>query len=518
MTFSPEQHLRNLKGQQYLDVKWRLLWLRDEHPNASIRTEMTHLDTDSKLAVFRAEVSIPEGGSATGYGSETERDFPQGWIEKAECVPLRSEILTRRGFKHFDEVEVGEEVLAYDARTDRTVWTRLRAVSVFPSGRVIRLSNRWGFRFDCTDDHSWAVQTQARSVDGRCRTLRKASDLRAGQAIVVAAPAFCGNSPLTPEEAAIIGWVFTDGTVKRQGRYVRASIMQSKPQTVAALRDLVGGIATETMGQPTTRTFPTGKTYDCLPQHTFILPAAITRALFQKAGISDDADLPALACRLTGPARRAMFAAMMQAGGDKRGTFGKKRRPGVMEAWQILATLEGKALGGYVPAKGNRVPTQRLRKGDRAYVESLTTTPVGLLPVWCPTTDYGTWVMRQDGNITITGNTKAIGRALAALGYGTQFALDLGDDGADDDKTSDLHKRAGQQQTAQQPTPHRPATISTGASSTASAFGPAQLKSEVTGLLAKDTDAAALLKKTADEMSPEELDKALTWLRHRAKR
>lgn len=106
--------------------------------------------------------------------------------------------------------------------------------------------------------------------------------------------------------------------------------------------------------------------------------------------------------------------------------------------------------------------------------------------------------------------TDAMKRALRCLG--DQFGNVLYD------KTSDLHRRAGQQQTSQQAAPHRAATMSPGAFSTAPAFGPAQLKSEVTGLLAKDTDGAALLKKTADEMSPEELDKALTWLRHRAKR
>lgn len=88
MAFDPNGHLRNLKGQQYLDVKWRLVWLREEYPQARIKTEMVHLDLDHKLAVFRAEVEIPERGLATGYGSETERDFPAGFIEKAETKAI----------------------------------------------------------------------------------------------------------------------------------------------------------------------------------------------------------------------------------------------------------------------------------------------------------------------------------------------------------------------------------------------------------------------------------------------
>jgi len=62
-----------------------LLWLRTEHPEASIETEMTTLDGQS--AVFRARVSIPNGGSATGWGSEQYSDF-RDYVEKAETKAL----------------------------------------------------------------------------------------------------------------------------------------------------------------------------------------------------------------------------------------------------------------------------------------------------------------------------------------------------------------------------------------------------------------------------------------------
>jgi len=127
MAFSPDQHLRNLKGQQYLDVKWRLMWLREEHPQARISTEMVHLDTDQKLAVFKAEVSIPDKGSATGFGSETERDFPQGWVEKAETKAI-GRALAALGFgtQFALELDEGDRVVdspvapARAARADRS--------------------------------------------------------------------------------------------------------------------------------------------------------------------------------------------------------------------------------------------------------------------------------------------------------------------------------------------------------------------------------------------------------------
>ena len=89
--FDPTPYLRQLHvpgrggGADYLDVKWRLLWLRKEHPDAEIVTEL--VQHDPQMAIFKATVSVPTGGKATGYGSETASDFPD-FIEKAETKAI----------------------------------------------------------------------------------------------------------------------------------------------------------------------------------------------------------------------------------------------------------------------------------------------------------------------------------------------------------------------------------------------------------------------------------------------
>ncbi len=83
--FDASKYLTNLRGKEYLEVKWRLLWLRTQHPDATIETEM--VEHDAGLALFRARVSVPDGGSATGWGSETVDDFGD-FIEKAETKAL----------------------------------------------------------------------------------------------------------------------------------------------------------------------------------------------------------------------------------------------------------------------------------------------------------------------------------------------------------------------------------------------------------------------------------------------
>lgn len=83
--FEASKYLTSLQGKDYLEVKWRLLWLRTEHPEAIVETEL--VEHDEGFALFKATVSIPNAGAATGYGSETARDF-RDYIEKAETKAL----------------------------------------------------------------------------------------------------------------------------------------------------------------------------------------------------------------------------------------------------------------------------------------------------------------------------------------------------------------------------------------------------------------------------------------------
>jgi len=83
--FDPKKHLMDLKGKEYLPVAWRLVWLRTVCPNATIQTK--HIEITPDWAIFQARVILPDGGEATGYGSETPKDF-RDYIEKAETKAI----------------------------------------------------------------------------------------------------------------------------------------------------------------------------------------------------------------------------------------------------------------------------------------------------------------------------------------------------------------------------------------------------------------------------------------------
>ncbi|MCO5216214.1 MAG: hypothetical protein M9950_08685 [Thermomicrobiales bacterium] len=92
--FDPSVYLSKVKGQDYLEVKWRIAWMRHEHPDARLDTEL--ISHDHGRAIMRARVEIPGGGIASGWGSETETNF-ENYIEKAETKAI-GRALTALGY------------------------------------------------------------------------------------------------------------------------------------------------------------------------------------------------------------------------------------------------------------------------------------------------------------------------------------------------------------------------------------------------------------------------------------
>src|SRR3990170_7718608 len=133
--FDASKYLTKLNGRDYLEVKWRLLWLRTEHPEAIISTEM--VKHEAGLALFRAQVSLPEGGEATGWGSETSSDFTD-YIEKAETKALgRALAALGYGTQFCEDFDFSEgrsdgDYAVVDTPVRRPTLRRIREVSRVP--------------------------------------------------------------------------------------------------------------------------------------------------------------------------------------------------------------------------------------------------------------------------------------------------------------------------------------------------------------------------------------------------
>lgn len=89
MAYNPKNDLIKLGGKDYLEVKFRLVWLREDHPNWGVETELLQLDA---VAIVKASVKDETGRViATGHGMAKTGGNAK-WagreIEKAETAAI----------------------------------------------------------------------------------------------------------------------------------------------------------------------------------------------------------------------------------------------------------------------------------------------------------------------------------------------------------------------------------------------------------------------------------------------
>lgn len=115
--FNPSEHMMQLKGKDYLQVAWRLVWFREDHPDWAIDTRMIEADADH--AVFRTIIADENGvQKSSGHGSESKKDFGD-FLEKAETKSVGRALAMLGYGTQFaaDELDEGERIV--DSPIDR---------------------------------------------------------------------------------------------------------------------------------------------------------------------------------------------------------------------------------------------------------------------------------------------------------------------------------------------------------------------------------------------------------------
>jgi hypothetical protein len=297
-----------------------------------IDTWLNHVSGDSRIH-----------GKVFSCGAASRRMTHTG----PNCVPLYSQALTRNGWRYYNELVVGEDILAYDLNTKTKKWTPLLDVSTFDQAEIYSFGQKHpDKRFFCTRNHSW-VNT-ARDSSGHKNDLKEklveAHKLRHNARIRINAP--------------------FDNDVKESD----FELIQEKYE-----RDWTSEI-----------------------------------------------------CKLSDPELKAMMQGFLLADGC---------RPRGRETW-TFAQAEGSLLDAFLTClyliSETRISACQKRKlkglNQRMGYNVVQTKSVfmrtkdmslryeGIEPVWCPTTEFGTWVMKQDDFITITGNTANIPSTEAEYG------------------------------------------------------------------------------------------------------
>lgn len=317
----------------------------------------------------------------------------------AYCVPLDTEIFTRLGWKTYDQLVIGEEVLGYNHIQDKLEWTTLSNVHTPGNFPTITINTK-SLEFITTADHRWAkvVRRKGASYKNYPKTIPVLETLKEhndSSYVVMSSTLDAPISDVTPDEASIIAWLLTDGTFTSW-----PSICQSYKKYAGEVQILLDKFP----GSYTRIEERNGCKIWHMSFHFF-------RNLWQKAGLDIDLNgWEKFISALSLEARRAFCKAAIMAEGGSNNSFyqNKGRKQDIFKLAFFLCghfPTKSKPAGNGTGFKNNGTCEVFTLGAPHKWTKTIKVSEnKEKQPVWCPQTGLGTWVMRQKGQIAITGN------------------------------------------------------------------------------------------------------------------
>lgn len=339
----------------------------------------------------------------------------QGKGTNYSCLPIdNTEVLTRSGWKHFDDLNVGEDVLTYNTNTNVTEWKP--CVMKHHTGiRDLSIMSTQSWSLESTDDHRWFCKVRRQTGSGKLakrfisNEFQTTEQLKSAHSIITSAPYIGGTSKVTPQQAALIAWVLSDGSLnvsRFTGRTsqaggnrvgVKCSISQSKfnSDVEYALGCVEYSVHTNSKGL-----------------HIYTIKQPSMRKLLLEVGLplcnKSDIDYTNWILGLSQDALKAFYKAFWLADGYTKGRGIKhttdvfyQNSGNIADAITLVSELLG--YNTYVSGK-NLCKVIRARKYSYLGMQNTVKSYSRKADTFCITTDNSTFVVRQGGFITITGN------------------------------------------------------------------------------------------------------------------
>jgi hypothetical protein len=275
------------------------------------------------------------------------------------CVPLDSQALTKQGWKSYHDVKIDDEILTYNVQGGYTEWQPVEYVHFYENAETIRLKTpQTNFDFVCTPNHKWVLEKNWE------------------------------NDKFTKS-----GEIDT-----RRYRYWNDSCVvkacdinkRMKIITNAKIKDSNEALSLESFS----------KYKDNWVEKVIAMNNA-QREVFFASAIVYDGHEKVLSEKYEGRDVRFGFSQKDQNHGD---------------ALEICAVLLGYRVSFRTKSHNPSMRDWSLSKRTVQSSQNIHKETYKKMDVWCPTTVNGTWVMKQDGMISITGNS-AYANAWAAKWY-----------------------------------------------------------------------------------------------------
>ena len=362
---------------------------------------------DIKEAVAKAR----KGGKTTNYA----------------CVPVENtEVLTKNGWKSYSELSEGDKILSYNTVTDILEEDELLKLHFFPKQPIISMGNKW-WDIESTEDHRWFGWQRKATGHTRTNNLKRYKEYgfkttgEVNSEFNIINSATYNNkdvNSITVEEATLIGWILSDGYYKwskdtqktsssfGSKRCVIGMVAQAEHKYYKEVEDCLnslGAIYRKDIDIGGVKTSPVFKYCISSPWLRVFLDRVV--------GCRKDkheVDWVNWVLKLSDKAREGFLYSFWLADGDSKGKlFNKNMRitqnkGNICEAVELAMFFTGKKVTSNVKVGECLLLTQMSRGYTTA--QEFNKKHVGNKDVFCLTTNNSTFIIRQKGNITITGN------------------------------------------------------------------------------------------------------------------
>lgn len=393
----------DFKGKGYALVASRVSAFRAICPRGRITTDI--LSLENGVVTMKATVYDDDDRElANGYAQEKEG---ASYINKTSfienCVPLDTEILTQNGWKYYYQLKNGENVLSLNMETKKIEYCKLLKVNIHENRPIIELKTS-RFETRCTPQHKWIVRSQYSDIHKE-ETLNIKTSEKIVQNIL--------QIDVVPSEMGRkLGWLMCDCEIIRTKNGMPSTAYISQSKHIDDVKEL--------FGEPSTKS---KLNENWKENYEWIIPSDVVRNILGYFNISSYSDL--MLSMLTADISdvAGCYQSMMLADGESRGFSSTYLE--LVEAVQVmcarLGISTGKIKSRLCKLSTRPVYTLSIKKTDGAWFSEIKIKDIPPTDVWCPTTENGTWFMRQGNFVTLTSNceTSAIGRALGNLGIGS---------------------------------------------------------------------------------------------------
>lgn len=124
---------------------------------------LAYLGTLAQAKVAKSKNKPTNPGLYAKVKAEAKRKF-----DVYPCVPVENSFaLTRKGWRKFGELQVGDEIVSYNRETDCLEWDEIQELHHYSDAPVMRIKKaNTRFDFLCTPDHKWVIDQMPRQGTG----------------------------------------------------------------------------------------------------------------------------------------------------------------------------------------------------------------------------------------------------------------------------------------------------------------------------------------------------------------